>query len=159
MFIFWIQITITISIIFKTATQFQFSNKIFRVISDDYKNTKNIGFPHQQSGEVWFHLDFVFFITSDGDVGNAVLSADVDGVRNDAIEWLGDHWKVRRVLEELQRGGIHIESVLQKEVHCHPREAPEPLHPDPEPEQLPDRVRVRAPAFRRDHWSSSESRR
>lgn len=35
-----------------------------------------------------------FFITSDGDVGNAMLATDVDGVGNDAVKGLGNHGEV-----------------------------------------------------------------
>jgi hypothetical protein len=53
-------------------------------------------------------------------------------------------------LKELKRGGVHIDSVLEKEDHSHPWEAPEALYPVPEPQDLSGRVLVTK--IRRDHY-------
>lgn len=82
-----------------------------------------------------------------------MLVRNVDGVRNEAVEGLGDHGKVGGVLEELKRGGVHIEAILEKEVHRHPRKAPKALHPEPKPQQLPDRVWVST--LRRHHFGET----
>jgi hypothetical protein len=75
--------------------------------------------------------------TSDGDVGEAVRAADVDGVGEDPEERLGDEREVPSVLHELQRGGAEAEAAGEVEVERQPREAAEPLHPVPDPAHPP----------------------
>lgn len=77
--------------------------------------------------------------TSDGDVGEAVGAADVDGVGEDPEERLGDEGEVAGVLDELERGGGEAEAAREVEVERQPREAAEPLHQVPEPAHPPHR--------------------
>lgn len=75
--------------------------------------------------------------TSDGDVGETMSAADVDGVGEHPIERLGDHGQVCGVLHELQSQGAEAQPVGQMEVQSQPWEASETLHPVTEPAQSP----------------------
>ena len=77
-------------------------------------------------------------LTSDGDVGDAVLASDVDGVGNDAVQGFSDHGEIGGALEELEGGRGGVKAVLEEEVDGSPWEAPEPLHTEPQPQQSPD---------------------
>lgn len=77
--------------------------------------------------------------TADGDVGEAAVAADGDGVGEEAEERLGDHGEVGGRLEDLQRGGGDAHAVLEEEVDAQPWEQPEPLHPEPHRDHPPPR--------------------
>lgn len=51
-------------------------------------------------------------VTAEGDVGDSMLAEKVEGIGEEAIERLGQHRKIGGVLEELQSGGLHPQSVL-----------------------------------------------
>jgi hypothetical protein len=75
--------------------------------------------------------------TADGDVRQAPVPANGDGVGEEAEERLGDHGQVGGGLEDLQRGGGDAHAVLEEEVDAQPREQPEPLHPESDPDHEP----------------------
>lgn len=83
--------------------------------------------------------------TSEGDVGEAVRAADVDGIGEDPEERLGDEREAPGVLHELQAGGAEPQAAREVEVERQPREAAEALHPvaeaahPPHPAHLPQR--------------------
>lgn len=52
---------------------------------------------------------------------------DGDGVGEEAIEGLGDHWQIGGVLKELEEGRRHGESVFEEEIDAQPWETPETL--------------------------------
>lgn len=74
-------------------------------------------------------------VTSEGDVGEAMLATEVDGVGEEAVEGLADHGEVGGVLEELEGGGGDGEGVLEEEVEGHPREAAEALDEEAEAQE------------------------
>lgn len=60
-----------------------------------------------------------------------MLARDAERIGNDAEEGLGYHGEISRVLEDLKRGRVDPETVLEEEVDSHPWETPKPLHPEP----------------------------
>ena len=75
--------------------------------------------------------------TADCDVGQAPVPAYGDGIGEEAEERLGYHGQVGGGLKDLQRGGGDAHAVLEEEVDAEPREQPEPLHPEPDPDHHP----------------------
>lgn len=69
--------------------------------------------------------------TTEGDVGEAVLAGDIEGIGEEAIKGLGDHGEVGGVLKDLEGGWIQTEAVLQEEHYPHPWVAPHSLHKEP----------------------------
>ncbi|RRT53212.1 hypothetical protein B296_00008331 [Ensete ventricosum] len=73
--------------------------------------------------------------TSNGNIGEPVSIPDVEGIRDDTQERLGHHGEVPSVLNQLKCGRAKVEGMNQVEVEGQPWEAPETLHPVPEPTQ------------------------
>lgn len=69
--------------------------------------------------------------TSEGDVREAVLGSNVDGVGDEAIEGLTNHGEIGGVLDKLEGGRRGVEGVLEEEVDGGPWEAPKPLNAEP----------------------------
>lgn len=64
-----------------------------------------------------------------------MLAEDVNGVGDDAVDGFGDHGKIGGVQEELEGGGVDLETVLEEEIHRHPWKTTHPLHPKPKTQQ------------------------
>ena len=69
-----------------------------------------------------------------------MLAGNINGVRENPVERLGDHGKIGGVLKKLESRRVDIETVLEEEVNRHPWKAPETLNPIPQSENLPDRI-------------------
>ncbi|CAN1162588.1 hypothetical protein LINPERHAP2_LOCUS24583 [Linum perenne] len=66
---------------------------------------------------------------SDGNVREAVLAGDVEGIGDEAVERFTDHGEIGGILEELKSGRVEIESVFEEEIDSEPWETSESLDP------------------------------
>lgn len=69
-----------------------------------------------------------------------MLAGNVNGIRENPVERLGNHRKIGGILKKLKSRRVDIEAVLEEKVNRHPRETTETLNPISQSENLPDRI-------------------